>query len=255
MIMTINIKTDPKPGHPGLQQTKGFTLVEIMIAITLSMFLIGGLIQVYASSKNSARIQYELSGIQSSQRFVSNFLHRDIRMAGYVDTRRIRSINPVPKFLAAGTLNGDGNDSDEITVVYESATDCLGNNSKKVGPNGVTITENHYYVLSNTLYCKGITAQAAQPIADGVVNMQILYGIDSRGADGIADSFVNASNIGGSSVVSVRIALLFKTTGLVKTKPEAVTYNLLDADVLKLPKSLNRFEVLTTTISLRNKTI
>lgn len=70
---------------PSLKAAKqiGLSLIELLIAIALSMVLMLGAIQVFITTKNSYKINQELSEIQENGRFALNFLARDIRNAGY----------------------------------------------------------------------------------------------------------------------------------------------------------------------------
>lgn len=62
---------------------QGFTIVEIMVALVLSLFLIGGVIQVYISNKVTYRMTESLSRTQESGRFAIEMLGYDIRMADF----------------------------------------------------------------------------------------------------------------------------------------------------------------------------
>jgi type IV pilus assembly protein PilW len=66
----------------GYQQ--GFTLVEIMVAMLLGLFLLGGGLQVVTHSKATYRTQEALSRMQEDAHFAMDFLARDIRMAGFM---------------------------------------------------------------------------------------------------------------------------------------------------------------------------
>ena len=52
----------------------GFTLIEIMIALVLGAFLIGGVLQIFLSSKQTYRMQDNLSRIQENGRFAMEFI-------------------------------------------------------------------------------------------------------------------------------------------------------------------------------------
>jgi type IV pilus assembly protein PilW len=66
-----------------MDRQKGFTLIEIMIALLLGIFLTSGIIQVFLGSKQTYRMQENMSRIQENGRFAMYFLARDIRMSGY----------------------------------------------------------------------------------------------------------------------------------------------------------------------------
>ncbi len=61
----------------------GMTLIEILIALLIGAFLLGGVLQIFVSSKQTNRMQENLSRLQENGRFAMNFLTKDIRMAGY----------------------------------------------------------------------------------------------------------------------------------------------------------------------------
>lgn len=65
------------------QRQIGLSLVELMVAITLSMLLMLGVIQMFLGSKTAYVSNQELSQVQESGRFALEFLTRDIRNAGY----------------------------------------------------------------------------------------------------------------------------------------------------------------------------
>lgn len=61
----------------------GLSLIELMIAITLSLLLILGVTQIFLSSKATYVSNQALSTIQESGRFAIDLLAKDIRNAGY----------------------------------------------------------------------------------------------------------------------------------------------------------------------------
>jgi len=62
----------------------GVGLVEIMVAVTLSLILMAGLVQVYTGNKQTYRIQESLSRLQENGRFALDFITRDLRSAGFL---------------------------------------------------------------------------------------------------------------------------------------------------------------------------
>lgn len=77
-----------------LKKQAGLTLVELMIAITLGMILTYGVIEIYASSKQTYRTQDGLSRMQESARFALDFIARDIRNSGYIGCGNLSNITP-----------------------------------------------------------------------------------------------------------------------------------------------------------------
>lgn len=62
----------------------GLTLVELMIAMTISSILMIGISNIYSSSKQAYKINDEYSELQENARLAFRFLTQDIRMAGYI---------------------------------------------------------------------------------------------------------------------------------------------------------------------------
>lgn len=61
----------------------GLGLVELMIAMTLGLFLLAGIITVFLTNKQTYIVQQGIAHIQESGRFATAQLAHDIRLAGY----------------------------------------------------------------------------------------------------------------------------------------------------------------------------
>lgn len=64
-------------------QSQGFSLVELMIALTLGLLLSAGIISVYLSSKTNFAQDEEVARVQENGRFAINILSKNISMAGF----------------------------------------------------------------------------------------------------------------------------------------------------------------------------
>jgi type IV pilus assembly protein PilW len=71
----------------------GLTLVEMMVAIVISMLLTVAIGGIYLGSKSSFRYQDALSRVQENARFAMERLSRDIRMAGYNGCGNLPNVN------------------------------------------------------------------------------------------------------------------------------------------------------------------
>lgn len=233
---------------------QGLTLVELMVAATISLLLMAGVIQVFLSSNVSHNLQNGLGRLQENARAAMDILSLNISMAGYTITS---GLTPAPATInTANTLDNatantdldftvaNGKASDVIDISYESTLDCL---NQAVAGN---IATDRYYLDGTNLMCLGNGSATASIIAEGIENMQILYGEDND-SDGIANRYINAANIAANPIVSVRIALLVSTVETSGTTDTA-TYTLLNAPpVGPLNDNLLR-KVFTRTIILRN---
>lgn len=75
-----------------IKRQQGLSLIELMIAVVLGIFVTGGIIQLFTNSQQTYRIQENLSRLQENARFAMNIITRDIRMADYSGCTR-NSIN------------------------------------------------------------------------------------------------------------------------------------------------------------------
>lgn len=69
-----------------MKSTAGFTLIEVLIAMVVSMIILGGAYSVFISQQKNTSAQINVSDIQQNLRAAMDFMVRDIRMAGYAGT-------------------------------------------------------------------------------------------------------------------------------------------------------------------------
>lgn len=66
-----------------LAKEKGFTLIELMIAMVLGLLIIIGVSQVWTQSYFANRTSADLSSVQDSTRAILNLIRRDFMLAGH----------------------------------------------------------------------------------------------------------------------------------------------------------------------------
>ena len=103
------------------KQHKGFSLVELMVALTLGIFLIGGVILMYLSGKSTSTDSEALSRIQENVRFATDYLVRDLRNAGFDDVAGLTIAD-------VGILNSPflaiDNTGNQISIRYAGRGHC-----------------------------------------------------------------------------------------------------------------------------------
>ena len=65
------------------ERQRGFSLVELMVAMTIGLAVLAGIGYMYIESRQSFRSMDNLSRMQESARYALEIMSRDIRMAGY----------------------------------------------------------------------------------------------------------------------------------------------------------------------------
>ncbi|NOX27834.1 MAG: pilus assembly protein PilW [Gammaproteobacteria bacterium] len=66
-----------------LLRQSGLSIVELLVAISISLLLLTGVIQIFSSSSQIYRVNQGLSQIQENARFAIEFLSRDLRLADF----------------------------------------------------------------------------------------------------------------------------------------------------------------------------
>ncbi len=113
----------------------GFGLVELMIAMTIGLVLLGGIGYLYLGSRGAFRTTDNLSRMQENARYALDMMSRDIRMAGYVGCGNMASIPvktianaPVPTMNIGNALIGYNNGTgwtNPTTITQLANTDVL----------------------------------------------------------------------------------------------------------------------------------
>ena len=65
-----------------LMRKDGMTLIELMIALAISVILVGGIYAIFVVQQRSYTVQDQIAAIQQDARAAINIMARDIRMAG-----------------------------------------------------------------------------------------------------------------------------------------------------------------------------
>jgi type II secretory pathway pseudopilin PulG len=61
----------------------GISMVEVLVALVISLFLLSGIVQVYLGNKTAYRFTEAVARIQENGRFAIESITQDLRMAGF----------------------------------------------------------------------------------------------------------------------------------------------------------------------------
>lgn len=163
----------------------GFTLIEILVAMLISAFLLTGVISIALSSRQTYQTQENLNRIQENLRVAADILQRSLSMA--------ESVHP------------DSN-SERLIILYSGGAgvvDCLGN----LATSG-TVTS-HFYVRNQSLYCAA-QSSSEQPLVDGITGLAVEYGVDAAGSGEVAHYVSTPEH--WDTVISARLTLRLPET-------------------------------------------
>lgn len=220
----------------------GFSLVELMIAMALASIIAAGAITMLVSDAQTSRLQINHVAAYTSGRFAFDFILADLRKAGYTNRAKVTQ-------LVSGT-NADGfAESDVLRIRYDASLvgnrDCVGNPISVVNP-ALNVVTNEYRVQNidgvNVLTCNNSL------LMPGVDGFQVLFGIDNSGDD-VPDTYVKPSELIGSNVVTVQIAMLVASQNLIGEEATK-QYQLLDVAGTLTDRRLRT--LYTTTERIRN---
>lgn len=222
--------------NPGRQ--RGFTLIELMVATTVSVFLLGGLFYSLQSTRNVYTQQQGLAQLQDNERLAMSLMANVIEAAGYYPSPLVNSaagLFPVaaPFTTAGQPIAGTANAAapgDTITVRYaanpavsgDNALNCIGRtNTNAAGTPPVVWVSKFSVTAGGQLICT-FGGTNYQLISAGVQNMQIVYGVKRVGGTGsCTDTYLTSAKMTAADwniVCSVRVSLTFdnpvKRTGV-----------------------------------------
>lgn len=264
------------------RRSDGFTLVELMVAVTIGLLLTVAVAQLFVGSRQSYATTDDVARMQENMRFAHDVLSRTIRMAGYMGYAggSTVTVEDVQGIFASPTLALDGTDGnasitnvttpDTLIVRYQGTGDIAGNPDgatldclgTPIGP--LAMATNIFSIVTDAaantaaLMCRTSPGGPDVVIVSDVENMQVLYGEEtSVFPDFTADRYLPRNMVTDiDRVVSLRIALLFRTPNLnVRSNADTTAYQLHGGTLpAKTGVEATRIRrVLTMTIALRNR--
>ena len=217
----------------------GFTLVEMMIALTVGLFLCLGFTVAFVNMKGAFVGQGNMTQLQDNERLAMTILTASVQEAGFfpnplTDTAQTTTLlapindstygNMAQGQAIMGTDAASGNPV-TLSTRYAAGTsdsllNCVGGNVSSASASG--FVRNVFYVdpTTNSLGCIYTTdgstwnKDSGKPFAliSNVTAMSVLYGVDSD-SDGNIDKYLTAGSVTSGalwpSVKAARITLTF----------------------------------------------
>jgi type IV pilus assembly protein PilW len=228
---------------PAARAHQGFTLVELMVALAIALFLLGGLLTIVQNVRQTDINQRSLSQLQDAERFALTVITDVVQAGGYlpdpVAWMPTNSLLQTGNWEAGQALSGThavAAPGDTLSVRFRTAINdgvilCDGSTNTAQGlthpfTNKFSVQLNANPALSG-LYCQvdNLGASAVAPgvrLVAGVVNMKVYYGVKRNfaSADYNVDTYLTADQMCSplvnpcgsddwSNVSSVRVILTF----------------------------------------------
>jgi type IV pilus assembly protein PilW len=200
---------------------RGLTLVELMIALLIGLFLMGGLATLLMNTKSTFLTQSKLANLQDDQRMAMTMISDAVQQGGYYPNPAVNvpGIVPTP-FSGTESASAPG---DTISVTFRTADhDDILNCS---GTQNTTGVENNYVnkfsvdSANSQLVCDlqvvGTAGTTRYELVSGVKELQILYGVRRNATApcrNCVDTYLTATDMlagDWNNVIAVAITLKF----------------------------------------------
>lgn len=212
------------------RQQAGVTLIELMVGITVGLLVVLAAVGSIVFTRASARTMTEAAMVEQQASLVTAFIGQQIKQAGAlnltVGAQGVSLQHPLDALgdslvFVGGTEGGGPGVPDTLQISYIPPTDgSLALNCAGMGPavvNGVNQIVSSFDIDGNNFRCGAPAAGGRQPIAENVLDFQVMYLRRTNQAGDLARE--NAAQIEAANnwrrVEAVEVCL--HMAGLVKT--------------------------------------
>jgi type IV pilus assembly protein PilW len=225
------------------RQARGFTLIEMMISVTIALFLIGGALAIVGRTRSTFAAQNQLAQLQDNERLAMTFMAEVIESGGYFpapQTYQASTVMPAVtgKFAAGQAIYGTSvAPGDQLYVrfgagINDNVYGCTGVQNTTVNPYD-TYTNVFSVNAAGQLLCtftKAAGASVTVPLLNGganlgVTNLVVLYGVKKNATNtgSCTDTYLNATQVNANpadwlKVCSVKVKITFANP-IVTTQP------------------------------------
>jgi hypothetical protein len=241
----------------------GIGLIDILIAMTLTSFLLVSVVQLVVAASGSYRLQQNLGGLQQDARFAFDALRDEIAQAGYTPTPWLEQQHIAA--LTSETNEAYNRFGDRLGLIYWSDRNCYGSPNPVVDGNGRAkffLRKSRYHVngTGNLAWTCGygegeeslVTQVNSFGLVESVESFQLLFAED-QDDDGNADLWVSADQWQNeAAVIAVQIGLLLVSAEPVSGAVDHGVLTVLDQE-LSSPADGRLRKSLTMTTAIRGR--
>ncbi|MCF8999578.1 prepilin-type N-terminal cleavage/methylation domain-containing protein [Acinetobacter nectaris] len=269
---------------------KGFTLIELMVALTLGLIIIAAATMLLISAQRSLALQQSAAEIQNNANFAFDYIVKDLRSANYGNDGSAINLTAPQAGVVLSTANviggidanamsrnaaGPSNvnvQSDQLTIQYlptpSQTFNCQGDQIKDFN---TPIIERYFIRQDSSVFngetkgnglalvCEAGTAttigtKAGQIIMPRADYMRVLL-VVRQSNNNLQEIPVNTYTANSGDVVGVKVTVLARSTQRVSmTTALPTTFNIADQTVSLSSTAPQGFlrDVITQTVAFRN---
>ena len=193
-----------------LKGLSGFSIIELLVTISIGVFITLGLSQIFVSMWSTSSTQSTLAQFQDNERMAIVMISKMVQKSGYFPNPAAMNAAIA---LPSSTVSTDGaifTAGTGITGTTGAVNDTLDLEFMSSGNDGLlncqggkasvpTIFINSFSInASNQLVCS-VSGNTPFTVATNVSSMKVLFGVDSQGL-GTTDSYLTAAAVQASNL-------------------------------------------------------
>ena len=214
-----------------MPRQRGFSLVELSIAILIALFLLGGLVTLVMGTRRTNATQSALSQLQDNERIAMTLITNIVQKAGYFPDPVNQTLNNFPAETLAGVNLAAGAPGDTFVARFFAPINDTTNGTAIIncaGQSNATGSATVWYTnaflvgtvngtpwLQCQVQTSGTGAVLTINLIPDVTDMTVLYGVAPSGAgdDYSVVQYLNATQVGATNnwpnVTAVKVTLTF----------------------------------------------
>lgn len=240
-----------------LRYSRGFGLVEVMIALVLGLVVVLGISQIFVSAKNSYQTQDAAAKLQEDARYALSRISQEVRMAGMFGCVGLDELSSYPSefdtpiswvdsskiltLITSSPVSGKDPSTATWTLVTDCETATVDTSAATVTPDAtageiaIPIRQVEYQYNTNTksLDVREGGTGSFQPLISGVTAFTVSFGQANSAADDyVADNYLTTGTPDAALIRSVRISM---TLADANNRSRSQTYSVVAALRNRLP--------------------
>ena len=220
-----------------MKNNQGFTLVEMMIAVTIFGIVMAGIYQTYDSQQKTYIMQEQVIDMQQNNRTAIYFLGQELRMAGYDPSGKADAKIDADSYMDSPGFNTAEIAEFEITMDLNGDRDLLDDSNEIIryaltnddeDGDGISDAIDADWVNSGAecslgrenINDNGTAASGGglQPVADNIDAVEFLYILEN------GDVTESADGVEREDIRGVIVSILARTKNMIKGYRNTTTY-------------------------------